>query len=85
MVSADTGPMQIAAAVDTPVVGLFGPTSPARNGPWGPRDLTVSRFDVCQCHHQRQCRVATWCLGTVTPSEVCAGIDRVVGAVAPEG
>ena len=34
MVSGDTGPLHIAAAVGTPVVALFGPTHPERNGPW---------------------------------------------------
>ena len=34
-IGGDTGPMHIAAAVGTPVVALFGPTDPARSGPWG--------------------------------------------------
>jgi ADP-heptose:LPS heptosyltransferase len=32
-VTGDTGPMHLAAAVDTPVVALFGPSDPARYGP----------------------------------------------------
>ncbi|HWG58754.1 MAG TPA: glycosyltransferase family 9 protein [Candidatus Acidoferrales bacterium] len=35
VVSADTGPLHLAAALGTPVVALFGPTDPARNGPFG--------------------------------------------------
>jgi ADP-heptose:LPS heptosyltransferase len=35
MVAADTGPLHLAAAVRTPCVGLYGPTSAARNGPYG--------------------------------------------------
>ena len=34
MVSGDTGPLHIAAAVGTPIVSIFGPTDPERNGPW---------------------------------------------------
>ena len=45
MVSGDTGPTHIAAAVGTPLVGIFGPTRPERNGPWSPDDVTVSRDD----------------------------------------
>jgi lipopolysaccharide heptosyltransferase I len=36
VVSADTGPLHLAAALGAPVVGLYGPTDPARNGPYGP-------------------------------------------------
>ncbi len=35
LVSNDSGPMHFAAAVGTPLVALFGPTDPARTGPWG--------------------------------------------------
>lgn len=35
MVSADTGPMHLCAAVGTPTVALFGPGDPARTGPFG--------------------------------------------------
>jgi lipopolysaccharide heptosyltransferase I len=35
MVAADTGPLHLAAALDIPCVGLYGPTSAARNGPYG--------------------------------------------------
>ena len=43
MVSGDTGPTHLAAAVGTPIVGIYGPTRPERNGPWQREDETVSR------------------------------------------
>jgi heptosyltransferase-1 len=42
-VGGDTGPMHLAAALAVPVVALFGPTDPARNGPWGPGPSVVLR------------------------------------------
>lgn len=36
-VAGDTGPLHVAAAAGTPVVAIFGPTDPARNGPYSPR------------------------------------------------
>ena len=41
VVAADTGPLHLACAVRTPVVGLFGPTDPARNGPFAAEDLAL--------------------------------------------
>lgn len=37
VVAGDTGPLHLAAALERPVVALFGPTDPARNGPYGTR------------------------------------------------
>lgn len=44
----DTGPMHIAAALDRPVVGVFGPTDPAQTGPYGDQ-ITILRPDVLSC------------------------------------
>lgn len=74
--SGDTGPAHIAAAVGAPIVGIYGPTRPSRNGPWSPRDVTVSRADVCQCHHLRQCRLKTMCLGDIQVDEVLAAVEK---------
>jgi ADP-heptose:LPS heptosyltransferase len=45
LVSGDTGPMHLAAAVGTPVVALFGPADPKRYGPRGARERIV-RVDL---------------------------------------
>lgn len=76
VVSGDTGPMHVAAAVGAPIVGLFGPTDPVRNGPWSPHDRTVSRFQACACHHRRRCHSNRWCLQDVSVEEVLAAVDR---------
>jgi heptosyltransferase I len=36
LIAGDTGPLHLAAALGTPCVGLYGPTSAVRNGPYGP-------------------------------------------------
>jgi lipopolysaccharide heptosyltransferase I len=57
MISVDSGPLHIAAAVGTPVVALFGPTDPRRTGPLGPRK--VLRRDLpCSPCLQRRCQIA---------------------------
>jgi heptosyltransferase-1 len=35
VVGGDSGPVHLAAALGVPTIALFGPTNPARNGPWG--------------------------------------------------
>ncbi len=78
--SGDTGPAHIAAAVGTPIVGLYGPTRPSRNGPWSADDVTVSRADVCRCHHLRQCRLQTMCLEDIQVEEVLAAVEKRMAA-----
>jgi len=79
-VAGDTGPMQLAAAVGTPVLGLFGPTNPLRNGSWNAGDTWVSRFDDCECHHKRRCRRETPCINTISVEEVAGAVDRRVSS-----
>lgn len=79
MVSGDTGPTHLAAAVGTPLVGIYGPTRPERNGPWAPGDLTVSRADVCVCHHLRQCRRGEMCLLDIPVEEVLHAVEQRLG------
>ncbi len=40
-IGGDTGPMHLAAALQVPVVAIFGPTDPARNGPYGTRSVVL--------------------------------------------
>lgn len=75
-VSGDTGPLHLAAAVGTPIAGIYGPTDPLRNGPWADKDVTVSRYDACGCHHKRRCTARAWCLAGITVDDVTAAITR---------
>ena len=70
MVAGDTGPLHLAAAVGTPIVGIYGPTWPQRNGPWDPADLVISRAPVCGCHHKRQCIRERRCLDDISVDDV---------------
>jgi heptosyltransferase I len=40
-IGGDTGPMHLAAALKVPVVAIFGPTDPTRNGPFGTRSIVL--------------------------------------------
>ena len=80
MVSGDTGPMHVAAALGTPIVGIYGPTRPARNGPMSPLDITVSRDAICQCHPLRRCRLDRMCLLDIEVAEVIGAVERRLAA-----
>jgi heptosyltransferase I len=83
IVSGDTGPVHLAAALGTPIVGLYGPTWPERNGPWSKDDEVVSRATGCECHHKRQCQrrgegrvESRMCINEIAIDEVAAAVDR---------
>ena len=52
VIAGDTGPLHLAAALERPVVGLFGPTDPARNGPYG-TEARILRHGSSQKDHSR--------------------------------
>jgi len=72
LVTNDTGPMHIAAALGTPLVALFGPTEPRRTGPYGHSD-SVLRLDLPCSPCLKSC--CTWekpleCLKAISPAAV---------------
>jgi lipopolysaccharide heptosyltransferase I len=46
VIGGDTGPLHLAAALGTPVIGLYGPTNPARNGPYGQLGNVVESYST---------------------------------------
>jgi heptosyltransferase-1 len=71
-VGGDTGPMHLAAALGVPVVAIFGPTDPTRNGPYGTRSI-VLRNPASSTSHTRRSQPDDGLL------EI--GTERVVAAV----
>jgi heptosyltransferase-1 len=51
VIGADTGPLHLAAALGTTLIGLYGPTDPARNGPYGQPDRVVSSYATTNSMH----------------------------------
>jgi len=77
LVSGDTFALQAACALGRPVVGLFGPTNPNRNGPFGERDRVI--FHELECSHcyKRVCSRLE-CLDRITPEEVAAKCREIL-------
>ncbi|MBA7614576.1 Lipopolysaccharide heptosyltransferase 1 [subsurface metagenome] len=71
LVSGDTFALQVACAFSRPVVGIFGPTNPGRNGPFNPRDKIAFHEIECSHCYKRSCP-SLECLKKITPKEVAA-------------
>lgn len=52
-IGGDTGPLHLAAALRVPVVAIFGPTDPARNGPYGTRSVVLRSAESVTSHARR--------------------------------
>jgi len=77
VVSTDTGPMHIAAAVGTPVVALFGPTAPWRTGPFGDKHKVVRLGLSCSPCFRRQCST-TDCMQQITVDRVFNSVQEIL-------
>ncbi len=69
IVSVDTGPMHLAAALGKPVVALFGPTAPWRTGPYGDGHIVLRRDLPCSPCFRKVCP-ENECLKGISPEEV---------------
>ena len=81
----DSGPMHVAAAVGTPVIALFGPTSAARTGPYGKNHRVLARQLPCSPCFNRRCAnpVERECLVRIEPGEVLAAArEQIAGRLA---
>ncbi|WP_258727041.1 glycosyltransferase family 9 protein [Cellulomonas sp. NS3] len=86
VVTGNTGPAHLAAAVDTPVVSLFSPVVPAeRWAPYGvPVRLLGDQGAACRGSRARECPVAGHpCLTGISPAEVVDAVAALVAAAAP--
>jgi heptosyltransferase-1 len=52
-IGGDTGPLHLAAALRVPVVAIFGPTDPARNGPYETRSVVLRSAESVTSHARR--------------------------------
>jgi heptosyltransferase-1 len=65
VIGGDTGPLHLAAALGTKVIGLYGPTDPRRNGPYGQLARVIDRFP------------STKSMDSISVEEVMKTLERV--------
>jgi len=76
LITNDSGPMHVAAAVGTPVVALFGPTSAVRTGPYGVGHGVLTGKVPCSPCFSRTCHntLPLECLRLVSPQQVLSAV-----------
>lgn len=90
VISCDAGPLHIAAAMRTPALGLYGPTAPEKEGPWGEHCTTLYHRLPCSpcsshaCGKPSRCPHGD-CLRSITVPEVLGAIRaRYASLLRPE-
>jgi heptosyltransferase-1 len=79
VIAGDTGPLHLASALGKPVIGIYGPTDPARNGPFGGR-FRVLRHPESKRDHSRRSEPEAGLL-TISSGEVwCAAMELLQDA-----
>jgi len=79
MVTNDSGPMHIGYAVGTPLVAIFGSTSPEHTGPVGRSDIVIRKKIACSPCFERECKKrGLECMESITAEEVFDAVKKLV-------
>ncbi len=86
VISNDSGPMHLAAATGPRVLGIFGPTRPELQGPYGPRHAVVRRegLDCLGCNLTR-CSIGNICMTELEIDTVFTAFQDLVNRAEPSG
>ena len=81
----DSGPMHIAAALSKPLVAIFGPTNPARTGPYCDTARVVSLNLECAPCYRRQCPLQHHrCMQDLTSETVLGHVRKIISRARPQ-
>jgi lipopolysaccharide heptosyltransferase II len=75
VLSPDTGPMHLAAAVKAPLIALFGPTAPWRTGPYGNNPRIIRRALPCSPCFKKKCQTME-CMNSISVEEVLDAVGQ---------
>jgi heptosyltransferase I len=75
-IAGDTGPLHLASALGRAVVGIYGPTDPSRNGPFGTRSRVLRSPESRRDHARRSTPEAG--MLTISPEDVLRAADELI-------
>ena len=73
VIGVDSGPLHLAAALAKPGVAIYGPTDPARNGPYFPSDIAVRNATPAETTHHRG--------NTISPAMLSISVEQLEDAI----
>ena len=77
LITTDSGPMHIATAVGTPVIALFGPTSPLRTGPYGEGNVVIRKEMDCSPCFLKKCE-SRRCMKDISVDDVFEAVKAML-------
>lgn len=77
LVTNDSGPMHVAAALNTPLVAIFGSTNEIKTGPYD-TGLVIHKHVACSPCYRRTCPIDFRCMKSITVDDVWSAIQRLV-------
>ncbi|MBN1848273.1 MAG: lipopolysaccharide heptosyltransferase II [Deltaproteobacteria bacterium] len=77
LITTDSGPMHMAAAMGCPTVALFGPTAPWRTGPYGKGHVVIRDEIKCSPCFKKKCDHMT-CMKNITVDRVYNGVEAIL-------
>jgi len=86
IITNDSGPMHLAAALNTPLIAIYGPTNPQRTGPFG-HEQAVLRLNLpcspCYIRKTAQCPYQHRCMKDLTPEMVIEKVNELLSNGVP--
>ena len=80
VVSNDSGPMHLAAAVGVPVAAFFGPTDPGRTAPSGSPSRILDRYVFCSPCFLKDCPFGHECMKEITPEDALQAVEELLNS-----
>jgi heptosyltransferase-2 len=78
LVTNDSGPMHLANMLKVPLVALFGPTEPARTGPYWKPATVIHKGAPCWPCSYKECPFDHRCMMDISPEEVFQACQKLI-------
>ncbi len=79
LIGNDSGPLHMGVAVDTPVLGIYGPTKPMLQGPYGEKNMTVVNEGLkCLYCDLIECKIGNICMTKLPKENIMSKLNKLI-------